>query len=107
MYSEPFLKDTPIKRHLFIKDKLCGPYRTMAIQFYLLIKDDKFNLSKTVKLALNYLEVLLYVVYEVMTSFLMVIIIVAVTVLPTYMEYIFSDDCNAWSSKSSLVLCKQ
>ena len=36
---EPLLKDTPNKGHntfdLSIKDKFCGPYRTMAIQFYL------------------------------------------------------------------------
>ena len=36
---EPLLKDTPNKGHntfdLSIKDKICGPYRTMAIQFYL------------------------------------------------------------------------
>ena len=35
---KPLLKFTPNKRHLSIKDKCCtcGPYRTMAIQFYLL-----------------------------------------------------------------------
>ena len=37
---DPLLKDTPNKGHstynLCIKDKFCGPYRTMAIQFYLL-----------------------------------------------------------------------
>ena len=36
----PLLKDTLNKGHntfnLSIKDKFCGPYRTMAIQFYLL-----------------------------------------------------------------------
>ena len=36
---EPLLKDTPNKGHntfnLCIKDKFCGPHRTMAIQFYL------------------------------------------------------------------------
>ena len=36
---EPLLKDTPNKGHntfdLSIKDKFCGPHRTMAIQFYL------------------------------------------------------------------------
>ena len=36
---EPLLKDTPNKGHntfdLSIKDKFYGPYRTMAIQFYL------------------------------------------------------------------------
>ena len=36
---EPLLKDTPNKGHntfdLSIKDKFFGPYRTMAIQFYL------------------------------------------------------------------------
>ena len=36
---EPLLKDTPNKGHntfnLSIKDKFCGPYRAMAIQFYL------------------------------------------------------------------------
>ena len=35
---EPLLKDTPNKGHntfdLSIKDKFCGPYRIMAIQFY-------------------------------------------------------------------------
>ena len=40
VYSEPLLKDTLNKGHntfdLSIKDKFCGPYRTMAIQFYLL-----------------------------------------------------------------------
>ena len=33
---EPLLKDTLNKEHLSIKDKLCGPYRTMAIQFYVI-----------------------------------------------------------------------
>ena len=36
---EPLLKDTPNKGHntfdLSIKDKFYGPYRTMAMQFYL------------------------------------------------------------------------
>ena len=39
---EFLLKDTLNKGHntfyLSIKDKFCGPYRTMAIQFYLLIR---------------------------------------------------------------------
>ena len=38
--GEPLLKDTLNKGHntfdLSIKDKFCGPYRTMVIQFYLL-----------------------------------------------------------------------
>ena len=40
VYSEPLLKGTLNKEHntfnLCIKDKFCGPYRTMAIQFHLL-----------------------------------------------------------------------
>ena len=46
-YVEPLLKDTLNKGHLSIKDKLCGPYRTMDI--ILPLKED--NLSITVKLA--------------------------------------------------------
>ena len=46
---EPLLKDTPNKGHntfdLSIKDKFCGPYRIMAIQFY-----PEDNLSITGKL---------------------------------------------------------
>ena len=38
---EPLLKDTPNKGHnrfnLSIKDIFCGPYKTMLIQFYILM----------------------------------------------------------------------
>ena len=40
IYNVAFLKDTLNKGHntfnLSIQDEFCGPYRTMAIQFYLL-----------------------------------------------------------------------
>ena len=39
---EPLLKDTPNKGHnrfnVSIKDILCGPYKIMVIQFYLLMR---------------------------------------------------------------------
>ena len=63
---EPLLKDTPNKGHstFCIKDKFCGPYRKITMQFHLFKRTTSLYSKITPKLggpSVHYLEVPLYI----------------------------------------------